>query len=209
MTTVRIVSLVAAALALSGCYIDLGDGSERTPEDWADTPVFEESAYEDPYTYGDLTTFEIDRTTLRGDMGAVNGFDGGIYEVRGEGYEGYTTVTVHSQSRGAWAVMGQLNVQGGLENLVPGARLTFDNAAYGYGGDGTEMFISMLGCSGPEPSVWEFDQYAERVDVQVGEAVDPGRLEVRFQARFAGYDYTTGAPTAPQIVDGSFSFTRP
>src|SRR5688500_11146342 len=117
-------------------------------------------------------------------MGPVLGFEGGVSETSGSSYDGYSSVNVYAQNTSErWAVMSMISISGGLDHpsLVPGARLTFDSSSWGYGGDGTELFFSVVGCSGPEPSVWEFDQPAEEVQVQVEAGAAPGQVDVRYR----------------------------
>ena len=206
----RIVLL--AVLALSGCYIDFGDGSDGSgPAEWRDDGRWVEAPPPpDPgYAY-DPITYEVTGDTLAGSMGNVEGFEGGIFRTAGSGWEGYSSVQIDAaNATEAWWVMGRMDIQGGLEHeaLVPGAHFEFDSSSGAYG-DGTEVFISMLGCSGPAEGMWEYDQYAEEVEIDVEEGSEPSSLTIRFRATFQHTDWETGAST-PQIVDGSFSYTRP
>lgn len=185
-----------AALALSGCYIDI---SEDSSGGWyADDG--------DAYYYEDPSTEIAATATLhRGDMGRVRGFDGDIVDVTASSYGGYGNVTVISENRAeGWAAMSVVTVEGGLDHpaLVPGAHFTFDSSSYG-----SSPHFSVLGCSGPSNGSWEFDQGASSVEVDVVDTGTPDTVEVRYTARFESYDYETGAST-PQAVQGSFRYRR-
>jgi hypothetical protein len=196
MITLRFAPL-AAALALSGCYLDFDHGGSGYYGDSSDP-------YYDPGT----SSVPITATIHSGDMGGVHDFSGNITSATADSYGGWANVHVTSASRsGGWAAMSILDIQGGLEHpdLRPGAHFEFTSAGYGYS-DGTELFISAVGCSGPTEGTWEFDQGADNVVVDVFDA-GGGTVEVRYAAQFNSYDYDTGAST-PQTVTGAFRYRR-
>ena len=199
MTSVRGLPLIAI-LALTGCYIDIGDG------------YGDDGYYDDGYYYEGETTVPASASLHRGDMGSVHGFDGHIIDVTASNYGGYGSVTVISENRAdGWAAMSILNINGGLDHpdLVPGRRFTFSSSDYGYDdGSGTSpLHVSLIGCSGPQNGSWDFDQGADSVEVEVVDTGTVGTVEVRYAASFNAYDYETGA-TTPQTVEGSFRYRR-
>jgi hypothetical protein len=167
--------------------------------DWDDDDTYYDD-YEDPYAYSEATV-EIDDAYLAGDLGNYEGFVEPAYETSGNTYGDNTTVEIHG-GEDYW-VMTRLEIQGSLQHrdLAPGAHLEFDNSTYGWDDSGEpQLFVSVVGCSGPSHGDWDYDSTAGRVVVDVEQGPTPNDRVVHFQA---DYDYEGTV----QVLDGSFGYT--
>lgn len=110
-------------------------------------------------------------------------------------YRGWTSiyVTVISEPPGG-AAMSLISISGSLDHpdLQPGARHSVDQ--YGQSAN-TELWISVLGCTGPMAYDWYFDEYAESLLVEVDE--DPGTHE---RVLTVTASYSTGETLAASLV---------
>jgi len=84
------------------------------------------------------------------------------------------------------ASMAIFEVWGGLDALPSGTTRTYDR--WDTGEDGAS--VSVIGCAGREPFVWDYDDAAEEVEVTVSEDPnDPTARVYEFTARFADPGY--------------------
>lgn len=171
---------LALGIALSG-----GDSAEPSPAPSRD--------YTDPYTEGAI---DFRAESLSGDLGAVRGFEGNIWQESGYEYGDVASIQVDSRNRDeGWAVMAALTVEGGLDHadLVPGAVFTFrsDDFDYGYGGE--RLYVSLLGCSGPADGYWEFDQTADEVTIEVQEGSTPEHRRIAYTGTWSDGSTVSGA----------------
>jgi hypothetical protein len=191
--TVALGAVVAVAALNTGCWelaalhalSSRDDGSDPAAADWGDP------------AYGGGTV-DVRAHALRGSLGPVEGFEGGIWLSSGVQYGDVATLEVQSRDRDAgWAVMTALDVEGGLDHpdLVPGAELTF-RAEDGWASDRGTLFVSLLGCSGPQSGVWDWDVRADEVTVVVSEGETPDRRRI---------DYT-GTWSDGSTVEGSVEY---
>tara|TARA_Y100001968_G_C19282105_1_gene679773 strand:- start:212 stop:880 length:669 start_codon:yes stop_codon:yes gene_type:complete len=84
------------------------------------------------------------------------------------------------------ASMAIFEVWGGLDALPVGASRVYDR--WDSGEDGVS--VSVIGCAGREPFVWDYDDAAEEVEVTVTEDPnEPGARVYEFTARFGDLGY--------------------
>jgi len=182
--------LISAAATLSGCTFDFDRGY------WE-----EDVRYAEPVGYDASGTLEVEAVDLRGDLGTVRGFSGGIWLDEGDGWDGYSQVQIQSQSAGAWAVFVQVEVDAGFAALEPGQRYRFEG--WGDGGYAGAPHVRVMGCSGPRPDDWSYDQYADSVDVVVQDSTRPGWIQVEVVAHFESWD-EVGSGTTTQDMHTTF-----
>jgi hypothetical protein len=100
----------------------------------------------------------------------------------------------HDASRlSAWSDGYWSSIEVVVERENDGQLHTFDGSVWGQG-----LYISLLGCSGPEADYWTYDESADEVTVEVREdAAGSGVYTIQFSASFdtVAYDY--------QPIDGS------
>ena len=200
MRTRLVMGMVAgtAALSMGGCYFDFDsfDGYDEPP------PPSARAGFDG---YGGVEqALEVRNGAIAGSMGDVEGFSGGVFLEEGWGYEGYSSVQLQAQDRSAgWATMAQLEVDGGLSGLEEGRVYQFEGYAnYDESGiiGGARAHVRVLGCSGPAAGTWEFDTYADDVQVRLTPGSEAGFQRVDYRAHFSGS--SSGATT--QEVWGSF-----
>ncbi len=67
-----------------------------------------------------------------------------------------------------------------------------------YDSDDRTSYVSVLGCSGPSDGQWTYDDFADRVVVEVEQGDEPTKLRVHYYAEYERYGERT------QVVRGSF-----
>ncbi|MGE0789979.1 MAG: hypothetical protein AB7S26_30170 [Sandaracinaceae bacterium] len=155
------VGLVMGALAFGAGCVDTSE-----PDPFVDPGRVQPEA----------TVALVDAPIHRGTMGAVVGFDGHVTRTEGYDYGGYADIHVVSTDPDAGgAAMSLLSFQGSLDSpeLVPGAHLTFTLDGDGIDFASSELYISLVGCSGDSDQMWDFDEQADTVVVDVLESANP------------------------------------
>lgn len=138
---------------------------------------------------------------LYGAVGPVSGLDHEASRLSAwsDGYWSSIEVVVERENDAAMAL---LNVTGDLRDLADGQLHTFDGSVWGQG-----LYISLLGCSGPEADYWTYDESADEVTVEVREdAAGSGVYTIQFSASFntVAYDYQPiDGPNEPTTVTGT------
>lgn len=169
LTIALTTALGISSLGLSGCFLDGRRGlfgrEEPAPE--TDDGTWDDPA---PTTYG---TLDVTWTQLDGQLG---GHALALADVTGTATGDWgTTLEVETTQGGTWALF----------------RLSLDEDLYADGlADGTVMstttgeYVDLMGCTGPSPGNFDYDGYAERVDVAVFEGAVAGTREVEITATF-------------------------
>jgi hypothetical protein len=173
-----------ATLSTAGCFgMDLG-----LDELFGDTS--------DPEMTGNLAVRsaslegEIDEVGVRGPATAV--------EAWGDTDRIEVSTTVDGIDGAAMTVV---EVSSGLPELRPGEQVTLYDSRSGYGGD---VYVSVLGCSGPDPGYWQYDSYADATAVLVERRRENPRVyRYTYFAEFS--DYTGGVT----IMNGAFEIDAP
>ena len=114
------------------------------------------------------------------------------------------TVTVEASEENGWVSMALVDLYGALEGdvLAPGHTRT-----YHIEDDTLEPFVMVTGCTGFDPSSWEYDDVAETVTITVEpESVDNGARVVHFDATFVK-DMWAAPGSVSNITTLSGSFT--
>jgi hypothetical protein len=187
---------LVSALSLSGCLevalvqaLDRDD-EESIPESggFESEPVadegFEDSEFFDDVDYEQTDALDVRSARLSGDMGEVRGFDDADPMMNGYAYDGYVSIELHAEASDG-AAMAILTVEGAMA-LEPGDHV--DSST----NDTGELYVDMLGCSGPADYDWEFDQYATSVTVDVTEGVEPGTRTLVFSGTYSDESTVTG-----------------
>ncbi len=186
--------LCTLLLAMVGCAedtegIDLWSlGGESSPEYWAEGGEF--------WSANDL---DVRQGALVGSIGHIEGIDDNASILSGwsDGYWTYMEVTVTTSEGAAMAV---LQTPGDLTSLRAGQTYT------GSAGDWEGTSVSLLGCAGPEPGYWTYDEPAQEVEVHVMRS-DGGVVALEFEATFidAAYDINGNPiePNTPTVVGGT------
>ena len=201
MTLSRCVAstLVAtvAALTMGGCFYSF-DGSSSSTSTRPSSSVTSSSA--------SASTWTSQPSSYGGDLGSVRGFDNTGAVIHGTDVGGSSTVRIDAENTTArWWAMTQLSVVGSLSHatLVPGAHLVFNGSTRANTATGTTpLFVSALGCSGPQHGQYTFDHAATEVAIDVGEGPDATSRTFTFVATFI----SLGGET--QHVTGSFVYSR-
>jgi len=188
----NVAVFITVALALGACAMSSPRGpDEGVSEGWSELGAVSQLPAARPAGPGEITNGHI-----AGTLGPYLNFSEAAYRqtLLSEAYHGEVTLDA---GRGYW-VMTRLDIEGGLAHpaLVPGA--TFEQASGTYAAGG-ELFFSVQGCAGPTEGVFDFDESAESVTVQVEAGPTPNQRVLTFTAVFPG-----GA-----TVDGSFGYTAP
>ena len=87
-----------------------------------------------------------------------------------------------------------------LEDIATGETHTYDAT-----GDGSDGYVSVIGCAGAEAFEWDVDEMAEVVEVQVQPSVeDPTLRTYTFVAHFAPVHGEGASPQGPSTLMGRF-----
>ena len=188
LNRLAVIGLIGGMTVLNaGCWeialaIALAEGDDEPYSDPYTDPYSD--PYADPYSSGVL---EVRNESLTGTLGEVRGFEGNIWMESGYDYGGVASLQVDAKSTEEdWAVMAALTIEGGLDHpdLVPGAVLTFryDDYSYysDYGAESPQLHVSLLGCSGPADSYWEYDVTADEVTIEVQEGSTPESRRIAY-----------------------------
>ena len=134
------------------------------------------------------TPIDVDDGVLSGDYGdhfipnpmagQVDGFEDGPW----------SEVNIMVEGPGG-ASMAIFEVWGGLAALASGSTRVYDR--WDTGEDG--VFVSVIGCAGPEAYAWDYDDAAEQVRVTVTE--DPDNPENRIYEFTASFDQVRYGPS--------------
>ncbi len=188
----RNLTLLIGVFTMSGCFMLPGTGYD---EDW------------DTYEEVHVVDAQIQDAWLAGDMRDLGTFEGDAYEVSYYNDRSYgSSITLHAGEAGGsdfgWAMLRlTTQVEGGFESdtFAPGARLTVESGQ-----------LDAQGCTGPAYNNFDFDGYANQIEVEVEEGPTPNSRLFHFRAVFDQADggETEGSfilldePTAPGTVNG-------
>lgn len=195
--------VLSLTLCLGGC-LDTDDVEPATEPGTAADELL--GSFADAMVTGDVA---VRNATLIGNMGNV------------EGLRHYATA-VDSYSDGRWASI-HVTVDTGA-----GAGMTIidvwdlSQLDLAEAGASTSPGISIIGCAGDEPGMWDFDQSAEEVEVDVIEnPANPDEITLDYTATFRDYSsayYPDGdgyysnpnpADLPTYVVTGTVTFMRP
>jgi hypothetical protein len=128
-----------------------------------------------------------------GTMGDVSNYAGTAFRQDGFSHPGFSEVRLDSSGRGWWVMSGLRIRNATLDDLVPNVTYRSATSSVSEGGiDGAavpeddvedDVEIDVVGCSGPQVDQWNFDNYAEQVEVEV-EDVGGGVRRVFWRAWF-------------------------
>ncbi|MFT5354096.1 MAG: hypothetical protein ACI9KE_001297 [Polyangiales bacterium] len=166
----KLALTLLCALAIPGCYMDLGSGS---------------GGIDEPLTPRGSTPFEVNndlnvtQPQIEGRLGdfSANG-EGYVANAYGDGNWANIDIRVRGD-RGV--IMNALNIEGGLDSLEVGQ--TYRSSARDYDAP-AGLYFSMVGCSGPSDNVWEYDRSADEIEVSVEEGPEEGTIELFYNASF-------------------------
>jgi hypothetical protein len=165
-------SVVLALMALSGCYLEFGDG---------ETPFRPGSGPED-------NTLGIRAGELRGDVADVTDV-GGPVGLGSFGDEGFTHVSLDVRGTGGAAmVMLSLYPPGGT--LEPGARFALSTEDGSFHDAPPAMAIA---CSGPEAYSWTYDAPLQEGEVTVEAGASDNERVIRFRGTLDTGQEVTGS----------------
>jgi len=140
---------------------------------------------------------QISEAWLGGEMRDLGTFEGEVYEAEYVGGYGSSTITLHAGQNGGdefgWAMIGLTTyAEGGFEGdaFAPGSTVTLEDGQ-----------VDAQGCTGPEHGDWDFDGYAEVVEITVEEGPTPSSRLFHFRAVYTQDDGGT--------TEGSFVLELP
>jgi hypothetical protein len=153
---------------------------------------------------GDEPVEPLGSAILEGDIGNARGFSGVAWQEEASAATGWTSVDIHARGTG-WAVMTMMYFNGelGFGELAPGSHHVVNNVASPWDGDYVAPLLSVVGCQGPDEGIWEYDQPAEEVELDVGESEDGDTMRIEFVAGFA--DHSGTGPLS--YVRGEFDYS--
>lgn len=132
----------------------------------------------------------VDDAYVEGDLGDVQDVSTDARVVSAYESFGHLDIELRAQGRG-WAVMHAIDLE--TDQLRAGDV---------YDSDDTTSRVSVLGCSGPSDGQWTYDDFADRVIVEVEQGAAPNQLRVHYYAEYEPYDQPR------QTVRGSFVVTQ-
>jgi hypothetical protein len=203
-TNLQLVGIaVCIAMTATGCMREFRSWLR---DDGSTDYTYSDPSYSDPYydPYTPETNIVVQDGILAGAMGDYSGFEAVAYEQTAYDY-GYSANVRLDAGEGYW-VMTSFNIEGGLNHpdLAPGAHLVFDNAArydtYYEPSAEPELFVSVVGCSGPSQGDYTYDDTATEVVVDVEQGLTENDRVILFTATYDHYG-------TPQVVEGSFGYT--
>lgn len=192
----RIVTAALATLALPlvpGCFFfdDFFD------DDYYDDDYYDTYPTEIPPAYNDGSLL-VESSAQVGDMGDIRGYASDAVASQATYSPTYASVRLDSLGE-SWWVMSYLSFQNlDLMNAPAG---TYRGSTDGYY-DGSSVYISATGCSGPTYGNYTFDATSEDVEVTIVDNADGSRT-LEFQASFRPYD-----GSAPTVAEGSFTYRQ-
>ena len=164
-TIITILLALGAGLGLSGCFFDgFFSRYDRGDDAWAD---------DGDYRAGRYGSSEATWAELNGELG---GHAIALSDVRGSAYgDGYgSTIEVETTEGGDW-VLFRLSLDRDLADpaIEPGTVLSSDRD-----------YVSLMGCTGDAPGVFDYDGYASDVEVTVNDGELAGQRRVELVATF-------------------------
>ena len=155
---------------------------------------------------GDFYEGNVDATSgwIAGDVGDMRGLDESA-EVGGYDEGDYTTLEVLT-TNGDGSAMHRLDFYGGLEHpaLRPGNTLVFQGGNYPE--SNSQIHVEAMACSGAEAYAWDYDDSADRVEMEVFETEDPEVVEVTYTTYVA--DKETFGIGEDDVSQGRFRVNR-
>jgi hypothetical protein len=180
-----LISSVVGVLLLVGC------GGEQEAEGYS------ESEYESlPQATNTQEDLDFERNdSFAGNMnlsnGALHGQVGTVFvhenAAATDGYQeqGLTIIFISAETDQSLFAMTMLEFHGGLSDfdLAAGESVTY-NIYDKYEVTNGETFVQVVGCSGEDPSDWEYDESAQSVTLLVEEGDLEGHMTYQYTARF-------------------------
>ena len=191
---------ILAALGAPGCYLDLGGDPPPNPRssvadggvdaarwdggDWDSGPWNPDASSWNP---GE-NSLAVEGVVLSGQLGEVSSDqDAEFYVYESFGNTDYATIDIRSRNASG-VLMNQVTIANS-QLLQVGETYESNNST-----NGASLFVSVIGCSGPDNGVWRTDTGSEEVTLDVREGPEEGSAELFYTATFA-----TG-----EVVSGSF-----
>lgn len=175
----KLALTLLCALAIPGCYMDLGGGSGSIDE-----PV----APWEPTPYESVNDLNVTLPQIDGRLGSYAASGSG-YVANAYGDSSWSSIDIRVRGEGA-VLMNALNIEGDIGSLEVGETYTqrtrdFDAPA--------GLYFSMVGCSGPEDNVWEYDRSTDDIEISVVEGPEEGTVELFYTANFEDGSASTGS----------------
>ncbi len=146
---------------------------------------------DDDIAYGE-NELSVTEPEVSGQLGDVSASASASYVSNAYGDTAYANVDVRTRSRSG-VLMNMISLEG-LDSIEIGRTYVFNDS---YNVEGTNVFASVVGCSGPDDGVWTTDTTADRVEVQVEAGPQDGTVEVHFNADFDNGDSSQGSFVMP------------
>lgn len=190
--------LVVALVASPACYADWSqsrtDGVEFDIDAVEDGRVWDgrfPTAAEPDQDWGfdpgaGLEPLAIDGARLGGSMGAQRNIAGAARRTEATSWGNSASVTVRAESTN-WAAMAVVSIEGvRVHDLAIGTRIQTRSRVSGSEDQAT---VDVLGCSGEEDGIWDFDTHADTVELEVTEGSQPGWVRHTVRAHWDANGY--------------------
>ena len=188
------------ALGAPGCYLDLGGDppSSPVPSSWpnagSDAAVWDggpeaDASWNEPGENALL----VAGSTLNGSLGAVSSdADAEFYVYESYGAGDFASIDIRARNESG-VLMNRLTIAN-VQQLQVGQTYQSDATT-----SGPSVFVSVVGCSGPEDNQWYTDTGSEEVTLDVREGPEEGSAEVFYNASFRNGDVVEGSFVMPLV----------
>lgn len=166
-----------AVTTLGGCYFNLDTESSRGGGGAFSTDVDEWDRSAE--TGSTAETLSVAEAEMSGDLGEVRDFSGELWLTEAYGGDDYLSVELQAEDRGRWAAMNRIEIVGTFDELEEGQVYELDDHHAG-----ANLQVDVLGCSGTERHFWDYDTYADRVELVVEPGQQEGSKRVSYTAHF-------------------------
>lgn len=195
---------VLVALGAPGCYLDLGGDPppSPSPNPWpnagTDAAVWDGGAPDSGWDFDapawnapGENSLAVEGVTLNGSVGVVSSdADAEFYVFESSSRGDFTSIDIRARNESG-VLMNRLEIAN-FQNLQIGETYQSDATTRG-----PSVFVSVIGCSGPEDNQWGTDTGSEEVTLDVREGPEEGSAEIFYTASFRNGDVVQGSFVMP------------
>ncbi len=176
---------VVGVLLLTGC------GGERESEGYSESVYVNSSLHSNIQGGQDFARDESFEGNMDLSNGSLHGQVGDVFvndnaaSIDGYNEQELTSIYIRTEADHSLFAMTILEIHGGISHtdLAAGETVTYDIADQ-YEPTEDEAFIQVIGCSGEDPSDWEYDESARTVTISVEEGSIEGHARYQYTAKF-------------------------
>jgi len=176
---------VVGVLLLTGC------GGDRESEGYSERVYASSSLNSNIQVGQEFASDESFEGNMELSNGSLHGQVGDVFvndnapSIDGYHEQELTSIYIRTEADHSLFAMTILEIHGGVSHidLAAGETVTYDIVDQ-YEPTDDETFIQVIGCSGEDPSDWEYDESARTVTISVEEGTIEGHARYQYTAKF-------------------------